>query len=123
MVSRRVRWLRQGATVRGTDTAVGGALRHQPTPVRRPLTARVRCWYATHPRWGRPALPFAVLQGLSIVAVGVAPRATASTNAAMLNFTGLSDSYGVPIGDYYLAVASVTDQITQAGPSVTANPG
>ena len=87
------------------------------------MTARLRCWYATHPRWGRPALPFAVLQGLSIVAVGVAPRATASTNAAMLNFTGLSDSYGVPIGDYYLAVASVTDQITQAGPSVTANPG
>jgi hypothetical protein len=86
------------------------------------LTARLRCWYATHPRWGRPALVFAVLQGMSIVAVGVAPRATASTNAAMLNFTGLSDSYGVPIGDYYLAVASVTDQITQAGPTVTANP-
>ena len=77
----------------------------------------------THPRWGHPARLFALLQGLSIVAVDVAPRATASTNATILNFTGLSDSYGVPIGDYYLAVASVTDQITQAGPSVTANPG
>jgi hypothetical protein len=76
----------------------------------------------SHPRWGRPVLLFAQLQGLSIVAVGVAPRATASTNATILNFTGLSDSYGVPIGDYYLAVASVTDQIAQAGPSVTANP-
>jgi len=76
----------------------------------------------THQRWGRPALLIAVLQGLSTVAVSVAPRATASTNAMILNFTGLSDSYGVPIGDYYLAVASVTDQITQAGPGVTANP-
>jgi hypothetical protein len=62
------------------------------------------------------------LQALSSAAVSTAPRATASTNAAILNFTGLSDSYGVPIGDYYLAVASVRDQITQAGPAVTGNP-
>ena len=41
----------------------------------------------------------------------------------MLNFTGLTDSYGVPIGDYYLAVASLPDQITRAGPAVTWNPG
>src|SRR6202035_4981943 len=34
-----------------------------------------------------------------------------------------TDSYGVPIGDYYLAVASLPDQITRAGPAVTWGPG
>ena len=41
----------------------------------------------------------------------------------MLDLTGLTDSYGVPIGDYYLAVASLPDQITRAGPAVSWNPG
>ena len=31
--------------------------------------------------------------------------ASASTNAMVLNWTGLQDSYGVPIGNYYLAIA------------------
>ena len=86
------------------------------------MTARLRYWYLTRPRWGRPALLLAVLQGLSIVAVSAAPRASASTNTMILNFTGLKDGYGVPIGDYYLAIASVHDQITQAGPDVNWNP-
>ena len=34
----------------------------------------------------------------------------------------MKDGYGVPIGDYYLAIASVRDQITQAGPGVSWNP-
>jgi hypothetical protein len=86
------------------------------------MTARLYLWYAAHPRWGRLTLIFVTLQAFSGAAVSTAPRATASTNAAILNFTGLSDSYGMPIGDYYLAVASVRDQITQAGPAVTGNP-
>jgi hypothetical protein len=71
----------------------------------------------------RPALLFTALTSLSSAAVAAAPRATASTNASVLSFTGLTDSYGVPIGDYYLAVASLSDQITRAGPAVTWNPG
>ena len=51
-----------------------------------------------------------------------APRAAASTNAAVLNWTGLTDSYGVPIGDYCLALASVPEQITQAGPGIGWDP-
>jgi hypothetical protein len=86
------------------------------------MTARLHYWYLTHPRWGRPALLAAVLQALSIAAVCAAPQASASTNASILNFTGLKDTYGVPIGDYYLSLASVRDQITQAGPGVTWNP-
>ena len=86
------------------------------------MTARLHYWYLTHPRWGRPALLLAAPQGLAIAAVCAAPQASASTNASVLDWTGLNDSYGVPIGDYYLAIASVRDQITQAGPGVNWNP-
>ena len=86
------------------------------------MTARVQYWFLTHPRLARPVLVMAFLQGLAVVAVCAAPQASASTNAAVLNWTGLKDSYGVAIGDYYLSLASVAEQITQAGPGVTWNP-
>jgi hypothetical protein len=82
-----------------------------------------RLFPLSDPWWGRPVLTLTVLAGLSSAAVAAAPHASASTNAAVLGFTGLTDSYGVPIGDYYLAVASLPDQITRAGPAVTWNPG
>ena len=63
-----------------------------------------------------------MLQALSITAVCAASQASAATNASILNFTGLTDTYGVAIGDYYLSLASVRDQITQAGPDVGWNP-
>jgi hypothetical protein len=86
------------------------------------MTALLNSWYLTNPRLRRPALLLAALQALSVAAVCAAPRAGASANAAVLNWTGLTDSYGVPIGDYYLAIASVRDQITQAGPGLGWNP-
>jgi hypothetical protein len=82
-----------------------------------------RLFPLSDPWWGRPVLTLTVLAGLSSAAVAAAPHASASTNAAVLGFTGLTDSYGVPIGDYYLAVASLPDQITRAGPAVRWNPG
>ena len=82
-----------------------------------------RLFPLSDPWWGRPVLTLTVLAGLSGAAVAAAPHASASTNAAVLGFTGLTDSYGVPIGDYYLAVASLPDQIARAGPAVTWNPG
>ncbi|BBZ15520.1 hypothetical protein [Mycobacterium branderi] len=86
------------------------------------MTARLHYWYLAHPGLGRPALVLATLQGLFMVTVATAPRASASTNAGMLNWTGLKDGYGVPIGDYYLAIASIPEQITQAGPHLDWNP-
>src|ERR1700737_2777161 len=86
------------------------------------MTARLHYWYLIHPRLGRPALLLAALHSLAVVALCAAPQASASTNAAVLNWTGLRDSYGVAIGDYYLAMASLRDQITQAGPGVSWNP-
>nr|WP_233151355.1 hypothetical protein [Mycobacterium lehmannii] len=84
--------------------------------------ARLHFWYLTHPRWGRPALLLAVLHALAITAVATAPTATASTNAMLLNWTGLKDSYGVPLGNYYLSLPSIREQITQAGPDISWTP-
>jgi hypothetical protein len=80
------------------------------------VNARVRGWLLRH-SWARRHLRiFAALQALSVIAVCTAPSATASTNAVVLNWTGLRDSYGVPVGDYYLSLASVRDQLIAAGP-------
>ncbi|UQX11569.1 hypothetical protein M5I08_03515 [Candidatus Mycobacterium methanotrophicum] len=51
-----------------------------------------------------------------------APPAAASTLAGALNWTGITDSQHVPIGDYYLSVVSTSEAITKAGPGITANP-
>ncbi|GAC1398073.1 MAG: hypothetical protein NVSMB60_08770 [Mycobacterium sp.] len=77
-------------------------------------------WLSRHPWLGRHLRAFAALQILSAIAVCAAPGACASTNAFVLNWTGLRDSYGVPVGDYYLSLASVRDQLIAAGPQGSA---
>ena len=84
------------------------------------MLARAHYWLLRHPRVARPLKVFGLLQVLATVAVTLAPGASASTNAAVLNWTGLHDNYGVPIGDYYLSLASIPDQITQGGPDAQA---
>jgi hypothetical protein len=81
--------------------------------------ARAQYWLLRHRRVGRPLKILVWLQLLVTIAVCTAPAATASTNAAALNWTGLHDNNGVPIGDFYLSLASVADQITQAGPDAS----
>jgi hypothetical protein len=58
----------------------------------------------------------------AIFAVCAAPRAYAATNTELLNFTGLHDTYGVPIGDYYLSLASIPEPMMEGGPGVGVNP-
>ena len=36
----------------------------------------------------------------------------------VLNWTGLKDTYGVPLGNYYLSLPTIREQITQAGPDI-----
>ena len=84
------------------------------------MTVRVVYWLARHPRVRRNVRVFVALQVLSAMAVCTAPAAGASTNAVVLNWTGLHDSYGVPVGDYYLSLASVRDQLIAAGPQGSA---
>lgn len=83
------------------------------------MVSRIRYWLMTHHRVGRPLKVMGWLQLLSCVAVGTAPDAAASTNAVVLNWTGLHDTYGVPAGDLYLSLASLTDQLTQTGPDAS----
>lgn len=86
------------------------------------MTARIYLWYFDHPRLGRPALILTCLQVLAIVAVCAAPDASASTNSMVLGWTGLRDTYGVSIGNYYLAIASIRDQIMATAPDLGVDP-
>jgi hypothetical protein len=84
------------------------------------MTGRARFWLISHPRVGRPVAVLCWTQLLACLAVGTAPAAAGATNAVVLNWTGLHDSYGVPIGELYLSLASVRDQLIQAGPNASA---
>jgi len=84
------------------------------------MLAEAKAWLDLHPRIGRPVKVIALTQMLSMMAVGMAPHAAASTSAGVLNWTGLKDTYGVPIGAYSLALASVRDQLLEAGPEGSA---
>lgn len=59
---------------------------------------------------------------LAAAALGAAPPAAASTVAGALNWTGVTDSHGVPVGNYYLSVVSTSEAITKAGPGLSVDP-
>lgn len=75
-----------------------------------------RYWLVRHRRIGRALRVLGCLELLALLAVTAAPQAVAATNAAALNWTGLHDTDNVPIGDYYLSLASLPDRITAGGP-------
>ena len=80
------------------------------------MIARARYWLMQHRRIGRALRVLACLELLALLAATAAPRALAATNAAALNWTGLHDTDNVPIGDYFLSLASLPDRISQGGP-------
>ncbi|WP_155768892.1 hypothetical protein, partial [Mycobacterium asiaticum] len=77
---------------------------------------------ATRPRLRRFATIAFTTHLLISWSVAGAPPAAASTIGGALNWTGITDSYGVPIGNYYLSVVSTTEAITKAGPALSADP-
>ena len=77
---------------------------------------------ATHPRLRRFLTFWLATHILGTWSVAAAPPAAASTLAGALNWTGLADSHGVPVGNYYLSVVSTTEAITKAGPGLSADP-
>jgi hypothetical protein len=87
------------------------------------MIGRWHYWLLTHPRIGRPVTVLAGLWAMAVLAVTVAPQASAATNSILLDWTGLRDTYGVAPGDYVFAMASVRDQILAAGPGVSLDPG
>ena len=77
---------------------------------------------ATRPLLRRFALIWTLTQVLSLWAVAAAPPALAATMAGALDWTGITDSHGVPLGAYYLSVVGTGEAITEAGPGLSADP-
>lgn len=77
---------------------------------------------ATRPRLRRFTTCWLITHTLTVAALGAAPPAAASTLAGALNWTGVTDSHGVPVGSYYLSVVSTTEAITKAGPHLSPDP-
>lgn len=77
---------------------------------------------ATHPRLRRVSTIWIATHVLVLWSVLTAPPAFASNMAGVLNWTGITDSHGVPLGSYYLSVVSTREAITEAGPDLSPNP-
>lgn len=77
---------------------------------------------ATRPRLRRLTTVWLITHTLATASIGAAPPAAASTLAGALNWTGVTDSHGVPIGSYYLSVVSTSEAITKAGPGLSPDP-
>ena len=77
---------------------------------------------ATRPRLRRFTTFWLITHTLVAAALGAAPPAAASTLAGALNWTGVTDSHGVPVGSYYLSVVSTSEAITKAGPGLSVDP-
>lgn len=86
------------------------------------MTGRLYCWYQRHPWVGRQLMLTLMIQLGALLATVAAPPAFASSNAAALNWTGVKDAEGVPIGNYYLAAINLSKQAKDAAPEVTVNP-
>lgn len=82
----------------------------------------IAAWMYTRPRVRRVWFMFQAIWAFSIAAVYFAPRATADTLSAAWGFTGLHDSYGVPIGAHFVAVVPLTEMIGNNGPQFGVSP-
>jgi len=86
------------------------------------MLARFTYWYLRHPMWGRPLALMIMLYWLASVTVALAPPAFASTNAEALNWTGVKDNQGVPLGNYYLASIDIYQAAKDSAADVSWNP-
>ena len=73
------------------------------------MPTRLYCWYLRHPWVGRPVVLTLLVEVVALLATVAAPPAFASSNAAALNWTGVKDAEGVPIGNYYLAAINLIE--------------
>lgn len=87
------------------------------------MLARFTYWYHRHPMWGRPLALLSMLYWTASITTALAPPAFASSNAEALNWTGIKDDQGVPLGSYYLASIDIYQSAKDAAPDVSWNPG
>lgn len=77
---------------------------------------------ALHPRLRWATTLWLATHTMITCAVIAAPPAAAAPLSGVLNWTGITDSHHVPIGNYYLSMVSTSEAITKAGPGLSANP-
>ncbi len=80
---------------------------------------RVGYELAVHPRLRQVLAFWLITHLLALWSLIAAPRATAATMSAALNWTGITDSYGVPVGAYYLSTVDTMEALTKGGPDVS----
>ena len=79
-------------------------------------------WLVYHPRLRVAVGAMTALYVLCLWAVVAAPRASAAVGSAALGWTGLHDSDGVPLADYFLSVVDTTEATLNNGQGVGWNP-
>lgn len=82
-------------------------------------TGLAAAWLADHPHARRVSAVMTSVYALSLWSVVSAPNALASNGSAALNWTGLRDTYGVPIASYFLSVVSVPEAAMNNGVAVS----
>ena len=80
----------------------------------------VTLWLADHPRIRRAVVAMTLSYTLSLLALLCAPQAVASGGSAVLGWTGLRDTEGVPIAYYFLSLVSVREAATNNGQEISA---
>ncbi|ULN44736.1 hypothetical protein MI149_30035 (plasmid) [Mycolicibacterium crocinum] len=88
-------------------------------PLRDVAAERLGYELALHPRLRRVLIFVLATHTLALWALITAPRATAATMAAALNWTGITDTYAVPIGAYFLSTVDTMEALTEGGPDVS----
>ncbi|VBA62390.1 hypothetical protein [Mycobacterium attenuatum] len=83
-------------------------------------TEHVVAWLCDHPRLRRALILAGSVHVLCLWAVACAPNAAAETGAAALGWTGLKDTYGVPLKDYFLSVVDTSEAMTNNGQHISA---
>ncbi|PJE01593.1 hypothetical protein [Mycobacterium sp.] len=91
-------------------------------PLAHRITEYLAYQFATRPRLRRIATLGFTSHLLMTWALVSAPQAAASTLTGALNWTGVTDSHGVPVGNYYLSVVTTSEAISKAGPELTTDP-
>ncbi|MGV7742447.1 hypothetical protein LAUMK40_05796 [Mycobacterium kansasii] len=86
------------------------------------MTELLAAWLYTRPRIRRFWFMVQAIWGASLLAVVTAPTATADTLGSAWSFTGLHDSYGVPIGQHFVSLPPLMEMIGSSGPEFGVDP-
>ncbi|WP_085164348.1 hypothetical protein, partial [Mycobacterium nebraskense] len=84
------------------------------------ITEHIAVWLREHPRFRRALIVTNTVYGLALWAVACAPRAAAETSGAALGWTGLKDTYNVPLQDYFVSIVDTSEAVTNNGQHVSA---